>query len=98
MLVHGHGLACWEPRCFEPEIRPHGIIPGDVGTYTTEDGFKVAFNLWDDMDIIHEIAETIRPSYRSRGLVQDLRKMPGKINKGRTFVCEASMNEGQPIG
>ena len=88
---HGSfGLACWEPRSFKPvEFSPHGIIPGDVGTYTTENGFVKGFNLWDDMHIIREIAQTIHPNYRSWDLVQDPCPRAGRIAKGQLLQHRA---------
>lgn len=41
------GLPCWQP---EPSalFKADGVLPGDVGTFSAEDGFKKIFNLWDD--------------------------------------------------
>ncbi|KAJ3503000.1 hypothetical protein NMY22_g18399 [Coprinellus aureogranulatus] len=47
-LSPGRGLACWRPEPFHPLVGERGIVPGDVGTYTPEDGFRKSFNIWDD--------------------------------------------------
>ncbi|KAJ3520890.1 hypothetical protein NMY22_g12543 [Coprinellus aureogranulatus] len=50
MLKSGKGLACWQPRPRKPngDEFAYGTIPGDVGTFTSEGGFKKIFNIWDD--------------------------------------------------
>ncbi|TEB26709.1 hypothetical protein FA13DRAFT_1007808 [Coprinellus micaceus] len=58
LMCSGHGLPCWDPRPRQDELQPAGIVPGDVGTYSVDDGFKKLFNLWDVEDIIRGIATT----------------------------------------
>lgn len=48
MLHAGRGLPCWQPRPREPLKDGEGVIPGDVGIFSVEDGFMKIFNLWDD--------------------------------------------------
>ena len=50
MLKTGNGLACWKPRPRKPIVNGVGILPGDVGTYTVEGGYRKIFNLWDHGD------------------------------------------------
>ncbi|KAJ3507962.1 hypothetical protein NMY22_g16765 [Coprinellus aureogranulatus] len=56
LLGTGYGLPCWEPGPSPPEIVPQGVVPGDVGTYSTEWGFEKTFNLWDDKDVLQQLA------------------------------------------
>ncbi|KAF6759338.1 hypothetical protein DFP72DRAFT_133166 [Ephemerocybe angulata] len=75
MLRAGKGLACWEP---EPFFSPSsedvkGTVPGDVGSYTPEGGFKKIFNLWDDERSLKVMARTLyQENYTSppNGLTQ----------------------------
>ncbi|KAJ3548251.1 hypothetical protein NMY22_g1334 [Coprinellus aureogranulatus] len=92
MLCQGQGLACWEPRSYEPETQPEGVIPGDVGTYTTDDGFQKIFNLWDDMDAIRRISQTLLSDSGPHGLGRSIKRMPDKLDKGRIFACGASVS------
>ncbi|KAJ3535850.1 hypothetical protein NMY22_g6296 [Coprinellus aureogranulatus] len=48
MLKAGEGLACWRPRPVVPHCGPKGVVPGDVGTYSADGGFKKIFNIWED--------------------------------------------------
>lgn len=52
MLRSGKGLPCWQPRPWKPLTRESGTIPGDVGIYTAERGFKRLFNIWDDDEAV----------------------------------------------
>lgn len=52
MLGSGNGLACWNTRPRRPVAGENGVIPGDVGTFTAEGGFKRMFNLWIDEETI----------------------------------------------
>jgi hypothetical protein len=37
---------------------PDGIVPGDVGTFSAEDGFRKTFNIWDDLSLIRQSGKT----------------------------------------
>lgn len=52
MLHAGQGLPCWKPRPREPLKVGEGVIPGDVGIFNIESGFRKVFNLWDDEEAI----------------------------------------------
>ncbi|KAF6743009.1 hypothetical protein DFP72DRAFT_152967 [Ephemerocybe angulata] len=74
MLRAGKGLACWkpEPSYSPPAVNPKGAVPGDVGMYTPEGGFKKIFNLWDDEHSLKIMARTLdQAEYKSppNGLV-----------------------------
>ncbi|TEB33867.1 hypothetical protein FA13DRAFT_115783 [Coprinellus micaceus] len=62
MLAQGYGLPCWEPRPLDPQAQPQGVVPGDVGTYTAESGFRRTFNLFDDARTIQGITQRTRGS------------------------------------
>ncbi|KAJ3501320.1 hypothetical protein NMY22_g18969 [Coprinellus aureogranulatus] len=55
MLKAGEGLACWRPRPVVPHCGPKGVVPGDVGTYSADGGFKKIFNIWEDENKICQI-------------------------------------------
>jgi hypothetical protein len=44
----GKGLAAWDPRPRKPYAGEQGVVPGDVGTFTAEGGFKKIFNIFED--------------------------------------------------
>lgn len=73
-----------------PEQQPNGVVPGDVGTYTPEDGFQRTFNLWDDHCIIRKIAETIDPDRGYQDLKRNIITHRDKLQRGETLVCGAS--------
>ncbi|KAF5330063.1 hypothetical protein D9611_010431 [Ephemerocybe angulata] len=56
MLGSGKGLACWQPRPRQPFAGEslRGVIPGDVGIFHPESGFKRSFNLWEDEASLRE--------------------------------------------
>ncbi|KAF6743886.1 hypothetical protein DFP72DRAFT_108382 [Ephemerocybe angulata] len=58
MLNSMRGLPCWQP---DPQglAGPHGVIPGDVGTYNVGDGFMKLWNIWDDEEAVQRTAEGI---------------------------------------
>ena len=67
MLGFGLGLACWKPGPQGRIVRRQGSIPGDVGTFSPEGGFKRLFNIWDDEDALRTTGRAIsdRATYRS---------------------------------
>lgn len=64
MLSSGKGLACWKPGPRHPIKDGEGIVPGDVGKYTVEGGFKKIFNLWEDAVSIQSTAAAVGLSYQ----------------------------------
>ncbi|TEB28198.1 hypothetical protein FA13DRAFT_815757 [Coprinellus micaceus] len=68
LLAKGLGLPCWEPRPSDPPNQPRGVVPGDVGMYTTEGGFQRVFNLWVDKARICDIEPTCGLHVACRGL------------------------------
>lgn len=52
MLRTGKGLACWQPRPRKPLANKTGTVPGDVGIFTAEGGFKKLFNIWEDDEAV----------------------------------------------
>lgn len=56
-------------------------MPGDVGTYTPEDGFRKMFNIWDDAESIRVSASALmESSYEPppNGMIHH----PGKMDVG----------------
>ncbi|KAJ2929795.1 hypothetical protein H1R20_g7306, partial [Candolleomyces eurysporus] len=51
MLTSGKGLASWSPRPRDP-VGERGVVPGDVGTFSAQHGFKKIFNLQEDKGAI----------------------------------------------
>ncbi|RXW20158.1 hypothetical protein EST38_g5689 [Candolleomyces aberdarensis] len=51
MLTSGKGLASWSPRPRDP-LGERGVVPGDVGTFSAQHGFKKIFNLQEDKGAI----------------------------------------------
>ena len=47
-----NGLACWQPRPRKPYAGEHGVVAGDVGTFSAGDGFRKIFNIWEDQEEI----------------------------------------------
>lgn len=52
MLRSGKGLPCWQPRPWKPYASKSGTVPGDVGIFAAESGFKKLFNIWDDDEAV----------------------------------------------
>ncbi|KAJ3542292.1 hypothetical protein NMY22_g3565 [Coprinellus aureogranulatus] len=89
MLKSGKGLACWKPRPRSANPGERGTVPGDVGTFTPEAGFKKTFNLWDDEESLQGSANSSGVSpFRlpTRNIVID----PEEIPRGRTIAEGAS--------
>jgi hypothetical protein len=63
MLASGNGLACWQPRPQAPIKDGEGVIPGDVGIFSVQEGFQKLFNIWDDEDSMRRTA--ITQAYRA---------------------------------
>ncbi|TEB19849.1 hypothetical protein FA13DRAFT_305051 [Coprinellus micaceus] len=92
LLAEGYGLPCWKPAPSDPEAQPKGVVPGDVGTYTAEGGFRRTFNLFDNADVIHKIAQ------RTQTCIQvshcnpspETFTRPGMLPKGEVMVEGAS--------
>lgn len=76
-------------------MQPNGVAPGDVGTYTPEDGFRRTFNLWDEQDMraIREIAETTHPDSGYQDLERGIITDRDKLQKGETLVRGASTDK-----
>ncbi|KAF6747374.1 hypothetical protein DFP72DRAFT_609206 [Ephemerocybe angulata] len=64
LLGSGKGLPCWQPKPRKPFVGKHGVVPGDVGTYSAEGGFKKIFNLWEDEAAIQDRARLFGEIYR----------------------------------
>ncbi|KAF5342011.1 hypothetical protein D9611_001239 [Ephemerocybe angulata] len=103
MLGTGKGLACWQPRPRKPYAGETGAIPGDVGTYSAEGGFKKIFNLWDDeVALANKANELYQTTYRApeRNVFID----ESEMQQDETIVSGASsdilyMNDGRaPVG
>lgn len=54
MLFSGKGLALWQPRPRYPIKDGEGVMLGDVGLYSVQEGFQKIFNLWDDEAAIRQ--------------------------------------------
>ncbi|KAF6751708.1 hypothetical protein DFP72DRAFT_1135563, partial [Ephemerocybe angulata] len=88
LLNSGKGLACWEPGP-QPSVNKQGIVPGDVGTYSAEDGFKKTFNLWsDDLSMRASACGFGADDYQSPEMNIVLR--PRRLREGDTVVNGAS--------
>jgi hypothetical protein len=89
MLKSGKGLACWKPRPRKPNSGPRGTVPGDVGTFSAEGGFKKTFNIWDDEELLRGVASVSgSPPFRlpPQRVVFD----PKEIPQGNTIADGAS--------
>jgi hypothetical protein len=83
----------------EDPSQPRGVVPGDVGTYTVESGFRKLFNLLEDALIIHEIAQTILASQSSgysRGAREDVISQKEILKQGQVFARGASTEKSHP--
>ncbi|KAF6761115.1 hypothetical protein DFP72DRAFT_880124 [Ephemerocybe angulata] len=65
LLGSGRGLPCWQPS---PQSalrtgKDRGVVPGDVGIYSVEEGFRKLFNLWEDGAAIQERARLSGETY-----------------------------------
>ncbi|KAJ3532348.1 hypothetical protein NMY22_g7774 [Coprinellus aureogranulatus] len=90
-LSSSKGLACWQPEPFQPFVGEAGIVPGDVGTFTAEDGFRKTFNIWEDETSIRGSAsDLLEQPYQCP--VKDIVHHPGKLRVGDTVVRGASSN------
>ena len=98
LLVEGHGLPCWEPRPLYPQTQPLGVVPGDVGTYTAESGFRRSFNLFDDAAIIHGITQQTHAILASEYIDprQKLSHKPDIFKKGDVYAHGSSMEPPSP--
>lgn len=89
MLKSGKGLACWRPSPRNPKFNPRGTVPGDVGTFNAEGGFKKVFNLWDD-------ERSLQSGARSSGNMpfrlpsRSITTESNEIRQGRTIAEGAS--------
>ncbi|TEB28952.1 hypothetical protein FA13DRAFT_1793449 [Coprinellus micaceus] len=86
MLNTGKGLACWKPRPRGGETR---VVPGDVGTFSAEGGFRRTFNIWDDEDALELRASMARDTpfhLPPRNVATD----PEEIAQGHTIAEGAS--------
>lgn len=52
MHKSGKGLAAWDPRPRKPYTDERRVVPGDVGTFSAEGGFKKTFNIFEDKESI----------------------------------------------
>lgn len=89
MLKSGKGLACWKPRPRKPNSGLRGTVPGDVGMFSAEGGFKKIFNIWDDEELLRRATSASGGlSFRlpSRSTVIE----PEDIPQGSTIVDGAS--------
>lgn len=69
LLGSGRGLPCWQPK---PQStlrtgKERGVVPGDVGIYSVEEGFQKLFNLWEDGAAIQERARLLDETYELPG-------------------------------
>ena len=88
-LSSSKGLACWQPEPFHPFVGEFGVVPGDVGTYSAEDGFKKTFNIWEDEISIRASAQELKERfYLSPAL--EVATRPQKLRVGDTIVRGAS--------
>ena len=71
LLLESHGLPCWNPA---PAGNTSAVVPGDVGIYTPEGGFRTIFNLFDDVHLINEIPQTHSARPHTRGSHQELKR------------------------
>lgn len=92
MLKAGEGLACWRPRPIKPYSGQRGVVPGDVGTYSAEGGFKRIFNLWDDEELIGRLDDGCSFPLPPRNLAVD----PDAIPKGFTITEGVDSREISP--
>lgn len=62
-----------------------GVVPGDVGTFSAEDGFRKTFNLWEDLSSIRASGKTaadrrFQPPQQAMACHED------KMHDGETVV------------
>lgn len=86
MLHAGKGLPCWKPEPREPLNHGEGVIPGDVGIFSVEGGFRKVFNLWDD-----EILIQSSPAARSYHLRYEIPPKP------KVYVKASELDEGKAL-
>ena len=61
MIGKGLGLPLWNPQ--RPLVLPpEEIVPGDVGTVDTKEGFRKLFNLWEHEHAIRGFLQ--RPDFK----------------------------------
>ena len=98
LLAEGHGLPCWEPRPLEPQAQPQGVVPGDVGTYTAESGFRRSFNLFDDASNIRKATQGTQDSPQCEFWEPSRKPIhrPGFLGNGHAFVHGSSMETPHP--
>ena len=83
MLKLGKGLPCWQPRPDKALRGERGTVPGDVGTFTADGGFKKAFNIWEDATSVRKMAQV-------HGLdTYDLPDGSVVVNQGRLATGDA---------
>ncbi|TEB28164.1 hypothetical protein FA13DRAFT_815290 [Coprinellus micaceus] len=91
MLGAKYGLPCWSPGSTDPKIHPFGVVPGDVGTYTTLDGFQISFNLFADQATLCRMSKMCRTNGRCRGLKGRYSTKPNWARSGDTITRGASV-------
>ncbi|KAJ3524881.1 hypothetical protein NMY22_g10811 [Coprinellus aureogranulatus] len=84
LLNTGYGLPCWEPAPSLPDSQPQGVVPGDVGTYTTEGGFEKTFNLW-------EVSDRLENTYPCCGSTGASQPLAGRVGIRRNAVHEGAI-------
>lgn len=92
MLGEKCGLPCWSPGSTDPNIRPNGVIPGDVGTYTILDGFQISFNLFADQATLCGMSEMCPSKGQCRGLKGRYSTQPNWVQSGDTMTRGATVD------
>jgi hypothetical protein len=92
MLTSGKGLAPWAPQPRDP-VGERGVVPGDVGTFDTQHGFKKIFNLQEDESAIRssEIFGTHYPLPTMRVVTHE-----NELSEGEAIVKGISTKKVQP--
>ncbi|KAJ3508600.1 hypothetical protein NMY22_g16558 [Coprinellus aureogranulatus] len=87
MLKSGKGLACWEPRPrWKHNAGDCGTVPGDVGTFTSDGGFRKLFNLWDDDESVRKTAESSKDKTEYQLPPRNVILSQSSLMKGDTVV------------
>ncbi|RXW17689.1 hypothetical protein EST38_g8167 [Candolleomyces aberdarensis] len=97
MLTSGKGLASWQPRPRKPHSGERGVLPGDVGTFSSSGGFKKIFNFQEDEAVIRSskiFGEGYRPPRMDVVTIEEELSVGDTIVKGTSAITEYASNGG----